>query len=201
MQSCRRYLYLTILSQGRTIDVGVRNAVSRRHWLNNRKRKFGLSNLLSDPNTNVNSMINRRVSLFYRYLLEASHHMVCPCTLYLVGCLCSVSRHQWTGWSTIAVAIRFVKQKFIDITCCLTLIPRIIVWLIEEWPYSIEYCLKVFHHMVFPSTSQSAYLMCPGTSVLVSQHQFHAFCCLLLGMQHCATTSCDAWLHHTHQLA
>ena len=27
MQSCQRYLYLTILSQGRTIDVGVRNAV------------------------------------------------------------------------------------------------------------------------------------------------------------------------------
>ena len=27
-------------------------------------------------------MINRRVSLFYRYLLESSHHIVCPCTLY-----------------------------------------------------------------------------------------------------------------------
>ena len=32
--------------------------------------------LLSDSNTNVN-MINRRMSLFYRYPLEASHHMVC----------------------------------------------------------------------------------------------------------------------------
>ena len=48
--------------------------------LNNRKREFGLSNLLSDSNTNVNSMINRRVSLFYRYPLKAFHHMVCPCT-------------------------------------------------------------------------------------------------------------------------
>ena len=35
--------------------------------------------VLSDSNTSVNSMINRRVSLFYRYPLEASHHMVCPC--------------------------------------------------------------------------------------------------------------------------
>ena len=37
--------------------------------------------LLSDSNTNVNSMINRRVSLFYRYPLKLFHHMVCPCTL------------------------------------------------------------------------------------------------------------------------
>ena len=36
--------------------------------------------MLSDSNTNVNSMINRRVSLFYRYPLKAFHHMVCPCT-------------------------------------------------------------------------------------------------------------------------
>ena len=35
--------------------------------------------VLSDSNTNVNSMINRRVSLFYRYPLKAFHHMVCPC--------------------------------------------------------------------------------------------------------------------------
>ena len=88
MQSCRRYLYLTILSQGRTIDVGVWNAVSRRHWLNNQKRKFGLSNLLSDSNTNVNSMFNRRVSLFYRYPLKAFRHMVCPCTWYCVCVVC-----------------------------------------------------------------------------------------------------------------
>ena len=37
--------------------------------------------VLSDSNTNVNSMINRRVSLFYQYPLKGSHHMVCPCTL------------------------------------------------------------------------------------------------------------------------
>ena len=36
---------------------------------------------MSDYNPNVNSVINRRVSLFYRYPLEVSHHMVCPCTL------------------------------------------------------------------------------------------------------------------------
>ena len=39
------------------------------------------SRMLSDSNTNVNSKIDRRVSLSYRYLLEAFHHMVCPCTL------------------------------------------------------------------------------------------------------------------------
>ena len=44
--------------------------------------------MLSDSNTNVNSMINRRVSLFYRYPLEASHHMVCPCTLDSVCVVC-----------------------------------------------------------------------------------------------------------------
>ena len=36
--------------------------------------------MLSDSNTNVDSMINRRVSLFYRYPLKAFHHVVCPCT-------------------------------------------------------------------------------------------------------------------------
>ena len=44
--------------------------------------------MLSDSNTNVNSMINRRVSLFYRYPLEAFHHMVCPCTLDGVCVVC-----------------------------------------------------------------------------------------------------------------
>ena len=44
--------------------------------------------LLSDSNTNVNSMINRRVSLFYRYPLEVSHHMVCLCTLYSACIVC-----------------------------------------------------------------------------------------------------------------
>ena len=44
--------------------------------------------LLSDSNTNVNSMINRRVSLFYQYPLKAFHHMVRPCTLYGVCVVC-----------------------------------------------------------------------------------------------------------------
>ena len=44
--------------------------------------------LLSDSNTNVNSMINRRVSLFYQYPLEASHHMVCLCTLWSACVVC-----------------------------------------------------------------------------------------------------------------
>ena len=49
---------------------------------------LSISLLLSDSHTNVNSMINRRVSLFYRYPLEASQHMVCPCTLYGVFVVC-----------------------------------------------------------------------------------------------------------------
>ena len=44
--------------------------------------------LLSDSSTNVNSMINRRVSLFYRYPLKAFHHMVCLCTLYSACVVC-----------------------------------------------------------------------------------------------------------------
>ena len=44
--------------------------------------------MLSDSNTNVNSMINRRVSLFYRYPLKAFLHMVCPCTLNGVCVVC-----------------------------------------------------------------------------------------------------------------
>ena len=44
--------------------------------------------VLSDSNTNVNSMINRRVSLFYRYPSKAFHHMVCPCTLDGVCVVC-----------------------------------------------------------------------------------------------------------------
>ena len=44
--------------------------------------------MLSDSNTNVNSMINRRVSLFYRYPLKAFRHMVCPCTLDGVCVVC-----------------------------------------------------------------------------------------------------------------
>ena len=52
------------------------------------KTKVWAHNLLSDSNTNVNSMINRRVSLFYRYPLKAFHHMVWPCTLYGVCVVC-----------------------------------------------------------------------------------------------------------------
>ena len=44
--------------------------------------------MLSDSNTKVNSMINRRVSLFYQYPLKVSHHMVCPCTLDGVCVVC-----------------------------------------------------------------------------------------------------------------
>ena len=44
--------------------------------------------MLPDSNTNVNSMISRRVSLFYQYRLEISHHVVCPYTLYSACVLC-----------------------------------------------------------------------------------------------------------------
>ena len=50
------------------------------------ERTFG--DLLSDSNTNVSSTFNRRVSLFYRYPLEASSHMVCSCTLNSAGVVC-----------------------------------------------------------------------------------------------------------------
>ena len=57
--------------------------------------------LLTDSNTNVNSMINRRGSLFYRYPLEASHHVVFPCTLESAYVVCSgtselVSQQAWS---------------------------------------------------------------------------------------------------------
>ena len=53
-----------------------------------RQSRLKTQYLLYDSNTNVNSMINRRVSLFYRYPLKAFHHMVCPCTLYGVCVVC-----------------------------------------------------------------------------------------------------------------
>ena len=48
-------------------------------------------------------MINRKVSLFYRVLFGS----LLPCSLlvYLEECLCSVSRHVWTGWSTTLATI------------------------------------------------------------------------------------------------
>ena len=52
------------------------------------EQKDLLDILLSDSNTNVNSMINRRVSLFYRYPLKAFHRTVCPCTLDGVCVVC-----------------------------------------------------------------------------------------------------------------
>ena len=48
---------------------------------------FVLSNLLADSNTNVNSMIERTVSLLYQYPLEVSHHTVC---LYILQSVCVV---------------------------------------------------------------------------------------------------------------
>ena len=47
------------------------DAASWRHWLNNWKQKLGLCNLLSDSDTSVNSMINRRAGLFYQLLFES----------------------------------------------------------------------------------------------------------------------------------
>ena len=46
---------------------------------------FGLRNLLSDSKTSVNSMINRRVSLFYQVLFES----IPPygLSVYLIECL------------------------------------------------------------------------------------------------------------------
>ena len=63
------------------------------------KTKFGLSNLLSDSNTGVDSTINRRVSLFYQSILPYGLSM------YLVECLCSVFRHKLTGWSTMLISL------------------------------------------------------------------------------------------------
>ena len=63
--------------------------------------KVWTHNLLNDSNTKDNSMINRRVSLFYQVFLEC----IPPygLSVYLVECLCSMfSRHYCTGWSTDA---------------------------------------------------------------------------------------------------
>ena len=57
-------------------------------------------------------MINRRVSLFYRYPLKAFHHMVCPCTLDSVCVVCPgtselVGQHQCaveSGWDLFPFA-------------------------------------------------------------------------------------------------
>ena len=68
--------------------------------------------MLSDSNTNVNSMINRRVSLFYRYPLKAFHHMVCPCTLGGVCVVCPGSElvGQQEKWSDDCCSMPMGKQ-------------------------------------------------------------------------------------------
>ena len=58
-------------------------------------------------------MINRRVSLFYRYPLEASHHMVCPCTLYGVCVVCP-GTSELVGQQHHVFCIMFVAL----VTCC-----------------------------------------------------------------------------------
>ena len=78
--------------------------------------------MLYDSNTNVNSMINRRVSLFYRCLLEVSHHMVCLCTLYGVCVVCPgtselVGQHQKSlHWFHIAGLTR--EERGQGKQCC-----------------------------------------------------------------------------------
>ena len=44
-------------------------------------------------------MINRRVSVFHRYCLEATHHMVCQYTLDSAFVVCP-GTGKITGWST-----------------------------------------------------------------------------------------------------
>ena len=62
----------------------------RRHKIRTVPPKYLLtmSAMLFDSNTNMNSMTNRRGSLFYRYPLKAFYHMVCPCTLDGVCVVC-----------------------------------------------------------------------------------------------------------------
>ena len=82
------------------------------------KTKVWAHSLLSESNTNVNSMINRRVSLFYRYPLKAFHHMVCPCTLDGVGVVCPgtselVGQHGELRHKTAAEAARAKPISYI----------------------------------------------------------------------------------------
>ena len=60
---------------------------SNEFWREAREKPKSFS-MLSDSNTNVNSMINRRVSLFYRFPLRAFHHMVCLFIWYDVCVVC-----------------------------------------------------------------------------------------------------------------
>ena len=79
----QREIKIGMLCLARCFELCITLMIMR--WTNHHAH---LCDLLSDSNTNVNSMINRRVSLFYRYPLEASHHMVCPCTLDGVCVVC-----------------------------------------------------------------------------------------------------------------
>ena len=79
--------------------------------------------MLSDSNTNINSMINRRVSLFYRYPLKAFHHMVCPCTLYGVCVVCPgtselVGQQQTNKCEEILPSTRFSCFPTIKVAAC-----------------------------------------------------------------------------------
>ena len=53
---------------------------------------------MNDSNTKDNSMINKRVSLFYQVFLECIQPYSLP--LYLIESMFSVSRHECTGWLT-----------------------------------------------------------------------------------------------------
>ena len=81
---------ITIQQDGAKPHFVVKDGVCIDKEWNDALEEYGLEDkiMLSDSNTNVNSMIIRRVSLFYQYPLEASHHMVCPCTLDGVCVVC-----------------------------------------------------------------------------------------------------------------
>ena len=69
---------------------------------NNRKRKFGHSNVLNASNTKHNSILLNERAYSMEYFLNVSPPYGLP--VCLVECLCSVSRHVCAGWSTLRVA-------------------------------------------------------------------------------------------------
>ena len=78
------------------------------HLRNFRLSKAPMHLVLSDSNINVNSMINRRVSLFYRYPLKAFHHMACPCTLVGVCVVCP-GTSELVGQHLVSKSARFAS--------------------------------------------------------------------------------------------
>ena len=86
-----------------------------------RQSRLKTQYLLYDSNSNVNSMINRRVSLFYRYPLKAFHHMVCPCTLYGV-CVECPGTSELVGQHPAPGLPQMVQQEDCKTTACLVLI-------------------------------------------------------------------------------